>query len=352
MGNIANYLWDTTMSYGTSLGWDMQGANFSNTQYLHNFVNFVMDIYYQIYQPFNIELVDKGDQYAAMGLNPNYTGSQMVDDCTSISNVVYGLVINGPGITDAADASWYESIQDIVNYCGYFTARAIVFQNTSLLTIANLLSEQYTQQYLLNRFTVNGNNYFTAFAMGINDMRLVAADNGIDGLTNSFAAAIWAIEMSMEFAIMGGIRMDFFNPVANASYQSVIGQAPLYNPSSLYYALLFTIIANKNSPFIERPTITAGSSASIQSYGLNQDTSYAFILLNKDMNQNLAGKVQIALSYPSGINCLYLSAAHLNSTSGITFAGLSFGANNSHYVGDYNAISYYPEPDGYYYVDI
>ena len=71
----------------------------------------------------------------------------------------------------------------------------MVFPKPSDLTIANLLSENYTTQYLQRRFTVGGNSYLSdlaRYSVSFNDIRLVEGQ-GIDGLTNSFAAAIWAI---------------------------------------------------------------------------------------------------------------------------------------------------------------
>jgi hypothetical protein len=85
---------------------------------------------------------------------------------------------------------------------------------------------------------------------------------------------------------------------------------------------------------------------------LNQGISYGFILLNKDMNQSLNGQVQIAIAYPLGISCIYLRANYLNSTSEITLGGVRFAPNNSHYLGNYTEVNYYPADDGFYYVNI
>jgi hypothetical protein len=52
--SIAQYLWNTTQGYAASLGWDMQAADFTNTNYMRNFANFVMGIYRQTGQPFNM----------------------------------------------------------------------------------------------------------------------------------------------------------------------------------------------------------------------------------------------------------------------------------------------------------
>jgi hypothetical protein len=47
-------------------------------------------------------------------------------------------------VTASADSSWYSKIADIYWYCGSFTFRAVIFDNASLITIENLLSDQYT----------------------------------------------------------------------------------------------------------------------------------------------------------------------------------------------------------------
>ena len=43
--------------------------------------------------------------------------------------------------------------------CGAFTMRGTVFTNASLLTVANLMSDNYTYQYIRNRLKVNGTDY-------------------------------------------------------------------------------------------------------------------------------------------------------------------------------------------------
>jgi hypothetical protein len=325
--NIGNYLWNVTMYYACSIGWDMEDANFTNQDYLKNsFKKFVFDLYPKArYQPFNIEVVDKGDQFGALGLNPNYTATNFVADCNAVNNVVYGLMMTGPGVTEAADVSWYKKISDISYYCGIFTARSIVFQNVSELTIANLLSEKYTKSYLEKRFTVNGTAYYNQFNwdyVAINDIRLVEDPKGIDGLTNSFAAALWAIEMIMEFSIMGGIRLDFYNPIGNASFQSVVGLGPNFSPSPLYAGLLFAIIANQFSPYIQIPTVSPGISSSIKIYGLDFYSTFGVLILNKDINSNMTGYVKVSMTDLSGINCIYFEAPSLSSTSGVKVGGV------------------------------
>lgn len=48
----------------------------------------------------------------------------------------------------------------------------------------------------------------------------------------------------MEWVIAGGYHAAFFNPIEDPSFQSVLGQAPTYAPSALYYGMLAVVAAN------------------------------------------------------------------------------------------------------------
>lgn len=181
-------------------------------------------------QPYYVELLDYGNLLQSQ-YGINYTMDNFLNDCNTINSYFYGLYLYGPGATQSADSSWYSSNQKIYQNCGAFTYRAVAFENVSTLTIDNLLSEDYTTAFWIRRFTINGTNYigdFNDYVGSINDFRMVEDPAGVDGLTNSFAAAIWAIEASMEFFFIGGYTLNFYNPMLNHSYQSVLGQAPLF----------------------------------------------------------------------------------------------------------------------------
>jgi hypothetical protein len=48
------------------------------------------------------------------------------------------------------------------------------------------------------------------YYVGINDIRLVDG-NGVDGVTNTFAAAIWALDIAISLASIGGSFINFHN---------------------------------------------------------------------------------------------------------------------------------------------
>ena len=82
----------------------MKNTNFTNNTYITNiFTHFVKALYQKAKkQPFIVEIVDMGDQYAALGLNPNYTAKQLVKDCKSVNSNIYGIIMVGPGATQNA----------------------------------------------------------------------------------------------------------------------------------------------------------------------------------------------------------------------------------------------------------
>ena len=231
--------------------------------------------------------------------------------------------------------------------CGEFTVRCVVFPNPSDLTINNLLSENYTTQYIQRRFTVGGKSYLSDlswYSVSINDIRLIDSYKGVDGLTNSFAAAIWTIEMIMEWTIVSGRRIDFFNPITGPSFQSILGQAPNFAPSAIYYGLLFAINANNYAPYIIRPTMAAKASQSIKVYYLDYWSYYGVLILNKDTSTAANGEVEVIMTDKTGLHCIYLSASNLSATSGFSYGGYSFISNNSIPQGLFTQVLILPDP--------
>lgn len=91
--------------------------------------------------------------------NQTYDITNYLADMATINNKYYGLWINGPGITDDADFSWVDEIQNLYdNYYTTFTFRCVVFKTPAEATIANLLSDYYSKDYLLRRFVDRNGN--------------------------------------------------------------------------------------------------------------------------------------------------------------------------------------------------
>lgn len=90
------------------------------------------------------------------------------------------------------------------------------------------MSEHYSEQYLRRRL-VDGLgdpiDMVSTYYIGINDIRLVSGD-GVDGVTNTFAAAIWALDTAVTMAAMGGGFINFHNFFGSPNYQSLFGPGP------------------------------------------------------------------------------------------------------------------------------
>ena len=82
-------------------------------------------------------------------------------------------------------------------------------------------------------------------------------------------------------------------------------------------------------------TITPGTSQSIKVYGMDGYNAYRVLIINKDLNPNASGVVNVKHPSSVGLRCHYLSAPSLNSTKNITFAGMYFQGNNTNYAGQF-----------------
>lgn len=172
--------------------------------------------------------------------------------------------------------------------------------------------------------------------------------NGINGVTNTFASALWAIDTSIEFALFGGTNIKYVVDLNANNYQSVLGPAPGYAPNPIYYGLLFLTMFSYITPVIGRPLSIAGSSSSIKAYGMSIQNQLQIVLLNKDTNPNASGVVKILIKANDNIQCLYLTGSSLNATTNITWAGFTFIGGNSTPQGNYVVTSNLPTSEGVY----
>lgn len=179
-----------------TIGWDNEGADYSNFDYMVSGLEaFGQSLRSAARQPFLIETADRANEWNATGFRPGYGYSQPSIDCAAMNQFLY-IMYASPGITESAGSNWYTQISDISFECGQFTMRAIIFPDPAQLTIANLLSDNYTSGYITRRLTVDGTSFLSSlksFYIKLNDVRLVENPMGVDGLTNSFAATIWVI---------------------------------------------------------------------------------------------------------------------------------------------------------------
>ena len=61
--------------------------------------------------------------------------------------------------------------------------------------------------------------------MGISSIKFVEGD-GIDGVTNSFAAAIWVVDFTMEAALFQFYDINFEGHMYDGNFQGILGPGP------------------------------------------------------------------------------------------------------------------------------
>lgn len=66
--------------------------------------------------------------------------------------------------------------------------------------------------------------------------------NGVDGVTNSMASAIWALDFMLECARFGLNRVLINVDLDSNSLQGPFGPGPNYQPRPMYYSLLLMSI--------------------------------------------------------------------------------------------------------------
>jgi hypothetical protein len=79
--------------------------------------------------------------------------------------------------------------------------------------------------------------------LAITDVRLLDG-NGIDGVTNGMAAALWALDFALESAVFGLKYVLFNNDFTQNNVQSPIGYLPNFTPSGIYYGMMMVSLLN------------------------------------------------------------------------------------------------------------
>ena len=150
-----------------------------------------------------------------------------------------------------------------------------------------------------------GYNDFSTMYLGINDIKLTV-EPGIDGVTNTFASAIWAIDIYLEFNLMTGWEIDFNHKIFAGNFQSILGPAPDFKPSPIYYGLIFASIIRDGTPAVIIPAQQAHLSSRIKVYGLSTGDIFKVLLINKDMNKTLSGVVNVQTDLTGIMKCVNL----------------------------------------------
>jgi hypothetical protein len=151
---------------------------------------------------------------------------------------------------------------------------------------------------------------------------------GIAGISNTFSAALWSMDMMFNVANLGidGVNWNSGQGTAYQLFQfnvtaSAIGNATIAQVNPLYYGLLtFAQVAGRGAQLLP---VTTTTTANVSIWATVDNTSTAhLVVINKD--EQATGDVQITLpGYTTG-TVRYLSAANYSATNGVTLGGQTF----------------------------
>ena len=337
-----------------AIGFDMEAANFSNSNFLSYFSTFLSGLISSVGGGFYlvpIELVDGADTFAANNVSANYTAQSFISDMTAVLGLS-GASFSGPGVSQGADASWMDTYNVLKQYYNFvFTVKCALFSSSNF-TAAEVLSEDNYRSFILKRFTYNGQTLNPVGGNIVISEAKLATGSGVSGVTNGFVSALWAIDFAIEFAMFGGKGVRYVVDLTAGDLQSMLGPAPTYAPNPLYYALLFLSMLSYVSPTVGMPQVTAGSSGAIKIYGFTISRQTQVVMLNKDTNPNATGVVQLLIQSTDVLKCLYLSASSLSATTNVTWAGYTFIGGTSAPQGNYTIFNYLPSAAGVYSVPL
>jgi hypothetical protein len=152
---------------------------------------------------------------------------------------------------------------------------------------------------------------------------------GIAGISNTFSAALWSIDMMFNVANIGvdGVNWHSGQGPSYQLFQFTCGTAgglttyQIAQVNPLYYGLLvFAQMAGRGAQLLP---VTTTTTANVSIWATVDNTSAAhLVVINKD--EQATGNVQITLpGYTTG-TVRYLSAANYSATNGVTLGGQTF----------------------------
>jgi hypothetical protein len=160
--------------------------------------------------------------------------------------------------------------------------------------------------------------------------------HGKDGVSNAYAAALWAIDDMLTSAEYGATGVNYHGGGQNMDSNDCTNGAAscmlpfLYSPivevdsqvtaaAPLFYGMLFVARAGTGPMF---PTSVAVSNAlNVTAYSIGHtDGSTSIVIVNKDSVNGLNASVDLGMAVSSA-SADYLEGPSLSATTGVTFAG-------------------------------
>lgn len=142
------------------------------------------------------------------------------------------------------------------------------------------------------------------------------SNGGVAGVSNTYAAALWATDFLCEAASLGVQSIEFQNS-RQALYNSIDDNG---NPTPLYYGLLFFHALTQSSNYT-LTSVSLQTSLNVTVYKVTDaDGKIHLIVINKDLDQDASVGIQLSTSATKA-QVLRLTAPSLDATSQVSLGG-------------------------------
>ncbi|MGB8213476.1 MAG: glycosyl hydrolase family 79 C-terminal domain-containing protein [Anaerolineales bacterium] len=285
-----------------------------------------------------IEIGNEPNVFPTNGLRPESWG---VDDLlrefaayvTAIHAAVPGAPIAGPATVDSLD--WFtrflaadSSALTLATHHIYpLTAAATVPPTSSrYATIPQLLSAATAARVDTEIKALSGvaAEYHVPLRMAETNS---ASDGGKDGVSNTFASALWGSDYLFVLAQHGVVGANFHGGFACTGYTPICLTADLqFHAQPLYYGMLFFHLAAEDGRLVP---VMIQTSANVTAYAVaGADGSLRVALINKTADQDVTVQVNAGQTYGLA-SILRLAAPSLDAQNGVTLGGNAVAADGT-----------------------
>jgi len=148
-------------------------------------------------------------------------------------------------------------------------------------------------------------------------------NGGKPGVSDSFASALWALDLMWTVAENHGQGINFHGGGPRFAYTPIVGANGIYTARPEYYAMLAFKYGSAESAIIPATILNPRDYNNCTVYAAaNKNGSYSVTLINKETAKNFSFTIQLTKT-ASAIKILRLTAPTIESTSGTTFGGSS-----------------------------
>ncbi|HEX3436284.1 MAG TPA: glycosyl hydrolase family protein [Pseudacidobacterium sp.] len=284
-----------------------------------------------------IEIGNEPDNYAANGMRAsNYSIDNYLSDFAKWRSAILDVV---PSSTKFLGPAW-GSMLTLHHSMAAFNAQNLWDVPTfSQHAYAEYLeSQSYPDDYLLSEAAATvgpqavtdyvSHSHLHGQMFRIGELNSID-DGGVDGISNSFASALWAIDTMFEYANVGADGVNWHGTSGclycpfDFSTMNVDGRTvySLQKVNPIYYGLLLFRMATGNTARLL--PVNVSTAANIKVWAMVDQSSVAHVvIINKD--KSFSGNISISMPGYGDAQVTRLVAPSYESLSGVSIGGQSF----------------------------